>query len=153
MEKLKSAFYNCLEFSLVVSFRNISTTIMPVDKNPSPTPSQTNNLNSNPSQNSPKKSNHHQNQVPSQTTPCPNPQNQNQRLMFHPHFYSLHLLKLQSFASLTSCLQHPSFPPTLAWKSIIRCYTSHGLSHQFIAMRTSGKYPDRQATVDELEVG
>ena len=83
---------------------------MPVDKNPSPSPSQTNGLNSNPSQNSPKKSNHHQNQVSSQTTLCPNPQNQNQRPMFQPPFCSLHLLKLQPFASLTSCLQHPSFP-------------------------------------------
>ncbi|PON41546.1 DYW domain containing protein [Parasponia andersonii] len=37
-------------------------------------------------------------------------------------------------------------PPVLAWKSIIRCYTSHGLFHQsiasFVQMRASGKYPD-----------
>ncbi|KAJ8639237.1 hypothetical protein MRB53_015931 [Persea americana] len=37
-------------------------------------------------------------------------------------------------------------PPTLSWKSIIRCYTSHGLFHQsiasFIGMRAFGKYPD-----------
>ncbi|KAK9282678.1 hypothetical protein L1049_010898 [Liquidambar formosana] len=41
---------------------------------------------------------------------------------------------------------HPS-PPSLAWKSIIRCYASHGLSFQslasFVEMRASGKYPDR----------
>ncbi|XP_022978655.1 putative pentatricopeptide repeat-containing protein At3g23330 [Cucurbita maxima] len=38
------------------------------------------------------------------------------------------------------------FPPPLAWKSIIRCYTSHGLPHQslasFIGMLASGLYPD-----------
>lgn len=37
-------------------------------------------------------------------------------------------------------------PPTLAWKSIIRCYTSHGLFRQslisFAKMISSGKYPD-----------
>ncbi|XP_015887852.3 putative pentatricopeptide repeat-containing protein At3g23330 [Ziziphus jujuba] len=37
-------------------------------------------------------------------------------------------------------------PPTLAWKSIIRCYTSHGLFLQslasFIQMRALGIYPD-----------
>ncbi|XP_058089463.1 putative pentatricopeptide repeat-containing protein At3g23330 [Magnolia sinica] len=37
-------------------------------------------------------------------------------------------------------------PSTLSWKSIIRCYTSHGFFHQsllsFIRMRASGKYPD-----------
>uniref|UniRef100_F6HMU0 DYW domain-containing protein n=1 Tax=Vitis vinifera TaxID=29760 RepID=F6HMU0_VITVI len=40
----------------------------------------------------------------------------------------------------------PSPPTTLAWKSIIRCYTSHGLFlHSlsfFIQMLASGKYPD-----------
>ncbi|KAE8647725.1 hypothetical protein Csa_003800 [Cucumis sativus] len=38
------------------------------------------------------------------------------------------------------------FPPALAWKSVIRCYTSHGLPHQslgsFIGMLASGLYPD-----------
>lgn len=38
------------------------------------------------------------------------------------------------------------FPPALAWKSIIRCYTSHGLPHHslasFIRMLASGLYPD-----------
>ncbi|KAL6989934.1 hypothetical protein U1Q18_015687 [Sarracenia purpurea var. burkii] len=37
-------------------------------------------------------------------------------------------------------------PPALAWKSIIRCYTSNGLFHQslaaFVGMRASGEYPD-----------
>ncbi|PON94783.1 DYW domain containing protein [Trema orientale] len=37
-------------------------------------------------------------------------------------------------------------PPVLAWKSIIRCYTSHGLFHKsvasFVQMRAFGKYPD-----------
>ncbi|XP_028767160.1 putative pentatricopeptide repeat-containing protein At3g23330 [Neltuma alba] len=38
-------------------------------------------------------------------------------------------------------------PPALAWKSIIRCYTSHGLSVQSLAsfneMRALGIYPDK----------
>ncbi|KAF3456762.1 hypothetical protein FNV43_RR01416 [Rhamnella rubrinervis] len=37
-------------------------------------------------------------------------------------------------------------PPTLAWKSIIRCYASHGLFHHslasFVQMRALGRYPD-----------
>lgn len=37
-------------------------------------------------------------------------------------------------------------PPALAWKSVIRCYTSHGLPHHslvsFIRMLASGRYPD-----------
>ncbi|KAE7858611.1 hypothetical protein FH972_027380 [Carpinus fangiana] len=37
-------------------------------------------------------------------------------------------------------------PPTLAWKSLIKCYAFHGLSHQslafFVEMRAMGKHPD-----------
>jgi pentatricopeptide repeat protein len=66
---------------------------------------------------------------------------------------STHLSTLLSIYSNFKLLHHslllfntlPS-PPTLAWKSIIRCYTSHGLSHHslasFIEMRAAGKYPD-----------
>ncbi|KAL0015296.1 hypothetical protein SO802_002365 [Lithocarpus litseifolius] len=66
---------------------------------------------------------------------------------------STHLSILLSIYSNFKLLHHSLLvfnalhsPPTVAWKSIIRCYTSHGLSHQslasFIQMRASGKYPD-----------
>ncbi|CAN6725977.1 unnamed protein product [Malus baccata var. baccata] len=40
----------------------------------------------------------------------------------------------------------PSPPPTLAWKSVVRCYASHGLYHRslasFVEMMGFGIYPD-----------
>lgn len=46
-------------------------------------------------------------------------------------------------------------PPTLAWKSIIRCYTSHGLFHKslasFIQMRALGIYPDHNVIPSVLK--
>ena len=127
---------------------------MPVDKNPSPTPSQTNGLNSNPSQNSPKKSNHHQKPSTKPNNSMPKSSKSKSKAHVPATFLFSPFTQTSTFC-ITHFLSSTPFipPPTLGWKSIIRCYTSHGLSHQFIAMRTSGKYPDRQATVDRLEVG
>lgn len=54
-----------------------------------------------------------------------------------------HINLLHDSLNLFNTLQ---FPSALAWKSLIRCYTSHGIPHQslasFVGMLASGLYPD-----------